>query len=295
MTTPIADAAMLAAGAGLRATISPKDLELGPAWLDLRGVRHGVALGRASSVVVALGTCLSLQSDSQLFVTAEPEEVMPIAQCASLPFVGLGLPNTLIAVIRGEDVSSRLEELMAAGVDIRDNQPPHKSLLVESRTLVSAIVSAPPSVLRDAIEAGARVVISRSAERGTIEDAVAGMPDAEAPLKLTLRFHNRHEVTAAFDDSRPIEELKSLIDERLPKGVFCEMRDAQGVKLLDLSASKSKAFALACKRCDLLLDGLPTRLESISRRVYDEWTVDVPAEHFEFGFDLRPASEWLEG
>ncbi len=295
MTQPIADAAMLAAGAGRRTAISPKELELGPAWLDLRGVRPGAALGRASSVVVALGTCLSLQSDSQLFITAEAEQVTPVAQCASLPFVGLGSPNTLIAVLRGEDVSARLEELMAAGVEIRDNEPPHKSLLVETRTLVSAVVPAPPSVLREAVEAGAKVLVSHSSDRRTIEAAVTGAPDSEGPSKLTLRFHNRCEVTAAFQDRRPIDELKSLIDQYLPKGVLCEMRDAQGVKLLDLSAAEPKAFALACNRCDLLLDGLPTRLASMSRRVYDEWTVDVPPEHFEFGYDLRSAAEWLDG
>jgi hypothetical protein len=294
MTMPLADAALLAAGAGYRAAISPKKLELGPAWLDLRGAESLVAFNRLGLVSSSLSACLSLQSDSQLFVTVEPEIADVLSLVIAEAFIAHSR-STCIALIRGEDVSSRLEELMAAGVDIRDNHPPHKSLLVETRTLVSAVVSAPPSVLRDAAEAGAKVVVSRSADRGTTEAAVAGTLEEQGQRKLTLRFHNRYEVTAAFNDPRPIDELKSRIDEHLPKGVLCEMRDAHGVKLLDLTAIKSKAFKLACNRCDLLLEGLPTQLDRISRRICDEWTVDVPAEHFEFGYDLRSALEWLGG
>jgi hypothetical protein len=294
MTKPIADAALLAAGAFPDGAISPKDLELGPAWLDLRGVELRVAVNRVRLVGSQLSACLSLQSDSQLFVTVEPESAEAFALEIPMSFIA-SEPSTPIAVIRGEDVSARLEELMAAGVDIRDSQPPHKSLLVESRTLVSAVVSAPPSVLRDAVEAGAKVVVSRSTDRRTIEDALAGTPDAEGPRKLTLRFHNRYEVTAAVDDPRPIDELKSLIDDHLPKEVLSELRDDRGAKLLSLSATDTKAFKVASLLCDLLLEGLPASLDRMSRCVYDEWIVSVPAEHFEFGYDLRPASEWLEG
>jgi hypothetical protein len=294
MTTPIADAALLAAGADPPGAISPRELELGPAWLDLRGDQLLVASNRARLVGSSLAACLSLQSDSQLFVTAKPERPESIAKRIASSF-SASVSGALIAVLRGEDVSSRLEELMAAGVELRDKQPPYKSLLVETRALVSAVVAAPPSVLREAIEAGAKVVVSSTADRGTIEAAIGGATEAGGPRQVTLQFHNRYEVTAALHDPRQIDDLKSLIGEHLPKGVSCELRDSQGVKLLDLSASEPKAFTLACNRCDLLLDGLPTRLTSMSRRVYDEWTIDVPAEYFEFGYDLRTAEEWLSG
>lgn len=285
MTTPLADAAMLAAGADPYGAISPKELELGRAWLDLRGVVHTVALARASWVAQALGPCLGLQEGALLFVTADPYSISAVVISIAAQLKSDGAADLLIAVLKGEEVLHRLEDFFPASPELR----------AERREPVRATAVAPAGALRAAIETGARVVICQSAGAEAIKSAVGTDKVADKSGEVRLRFVSRCEATVYFEDNRPIELLEELLTSKLPEGSAAKLSEAAEGKLLHLVAQDRSTFRIACRRSNLLLDGLPTRINDLSRHVYEEWTIEVPADQLMFGYDLLPASEWAKG
>lgn len=285
MTPPLADAALLAAGANPYGAISPKELELGPAWLDLHGAVNTVALSRARWVTQALGPCLGLQEGALLFVTADPYSIGAVVISIAAQLKSDGAADLLIGVLKGEDVLHRLEDFFPASPELR----------AERREPVRATAVAPPAALRGAIEAGAKIVIGQSVGAGAIEAAVGTGPTANELGEVRLQFVRGYEAIVYFEDNRPIEFLGELLASKLPEGSAANLSEAAEGKILHLVAQDRSAFRIACRRSNLLLDGLPTRIGDLSRHVYEEWTIEAPADQLMFGYDLLPAGEWAKG
>ena len=294
--TKLTDAARLAASLPLGVAASPRDVELGPAWLDLRGQPADVALARCDGVGVALRACLSLQEAAVLFVTTGRLSPEAVASRLAVAALADGSSVVRIATLRGEDVSDRLEEFLVAGADLSDPDDPKRTVVTESRPLLSAIAVTPPSELSSAVESGASIVVSRSADRQTIEQVVnpRRIDQDDDLVAVELQFAAGWEVTAAASGPLPSDEPAQRITSILPAGVRSSISPCSDGAWIHLSAARRDEIDDACRRCELLLDGLGSRLIDQVRPTSDGWTARVPAHLLEFGHDLRPASEWID-
>lgn len=291
----IQDAARLAAKVPRHTAISPRDGEIGPVWLDLRNESTVAGLGRIRWVTDALAACLAFQESARLFVTAGATPSDAVAICAASSSISADQGSTGVAVIRGESLLSRIEEFFVAGCELRSELPPHRSLREVNNAPKNALTPAPSSVLSAAIEAGAKVIVSRSAEPDTIAAALGTNPSAEPTGRVSIQMPTGYEAQAVLPRLSPTEEPYESLLTALPASVSCVMTSAGDLSVLHLRSNDHATIKEGCRLGHLLLDGFALRMADSIRQTTEDWPTSVPPEMLEFGYDLRPATDWLAG
>ena len=295
MTMPIADAAMLAAGAPDGGVLDPTDESVEAAYLDLREDRPSVALSKLKLVGAAFGPSLYVQERLRLIIACG--ETAPATAAAAL----LGSPSEsglLIATVRGEDLLGRLEELMQAGCDL--GKPPLRD---ESRSPIAAWAPAGASVVTEALAAGARVVVSRFV---TPEDAALattseslGEPSTAPPTRtVSLRFVKGYTVNVWMPCKwSQAFELRDFAQSLVPtQDGGIEVTDRNAL-MFSTSSRKLESLQEIARRLELATPtgSLDEPIFSRIRAIVEERHTAIPSELLEFGYDLRSASEWLGG
>lgn len=291
----IQDAARLAAKVPRHTALSPRDGEIGPVWLDLRNERHAVALGRAGSVADALGACLTLQESACLFVTCGQLSIDAVAKRLAASLVMEEQRSLGVAAIRGEDVLGRIEEFFVAGCDLRNELPPHRLLRDSTEPPLVAIASVPAAALNAAIESGAKIIVSRTAEPETIRAALGPDPPGQPSGRVAIKVPTGCEAHAVLPGGPPAESVSDELTALLPSEVSWALTEANGLHLLRLRSPSRDALLEACRWCHLLLPGITTRLADSIIATTEGWPTSVLSEMLEFGYDLRPANDWLVG
>lgn len=301
MTTPLADAAMLAAGAPEGGVLDPTDESVEAAYLDLREDSQDVALYKIRQVGVALGPRLYLQERLRLVIACGELPVhLPAAALADkfpVPPEGGG---PMIAVVHGEDLYTRLEELMVSGCEFRSASS-GLPLREDERWPHTAWAPAGPAVVAKALVAGARVVIARFVTPESVSAALAaadnGLPVVEQPTgDVLLKFSNGVELKVVL----PLEMNADWFENRVPEDVRarCSLEQTTDARLLTIvSAQDDWSLFDIARRITLAAPAGTLRHPLYDQAVwkFEESRFAVPAELLEFGYDLRPASEWLGG
>ncbi len=300
MTTPLADAALLAAGASAGGVLDPTDESVDAAYLDLREDSQDVALYKIRQVGVAFGPRLYLQERLRLVIACgELPPHLPAAALAEKFSVHPEGGGPMIATVHGENLWDRLEELMVAGCEFRNASsglPLH-----EDEWPHTAWAPAGPAVVAKAFVAGARVVIARfvtpDAVSAALSAAEMGLPVAEQPTgDVLLKFSTGVELRVVL----PLEVNADWFENRLPEDVRarCTLEQTTDARLLTIvSAEDDWSLFEIARRITLAAPAGTLRHPLYDQVVwkFEESRFAIPAELLEFGYDLRPAAEWLEG
>ena len=299
MTAPLADAALLAAGAPEGGVLDPTDESVEAAYLDLREDSQDVALYKTRLVGVALGPRLYLQERLRLVIACGelPLHLPAAALAEKFPAPPEG-GGPMIATVHGEDLFNRLEELMVAGCEFRSESSGLP--LREDEWPHTAWAPAGPAVVAKALVAGARVVIARFVTPETVSAALAaadeGLPVAEQPTgDVLLKFSNGVELKVVL----PLEMNADWFENRLPEGIRarCTLEQTNDARLLTIVSAKDDWSLFEIARHITLAAPAGTLRHPLYEQVvwkFEESRFAVPAKLLEFGYDLRPASEWLE-
>lgn len=298
MTTRLADAALLAAQAPPGGVLDPKDESAPAAYLDLRDDRSGVALSKLAAVGAAFGPSLYVQERLRLVVASGelPPQAAAAALARELPDPPSGA-GPMIAVVRGEDLLGRLEELMLAGCALGD--PPLRD---EPRSPRAAWAPAGAQAIAAALAAGARVVVSRFATPEDAAQAIAadesGEPIDEPPnCPVRLEFAEGYRLLATFPNEVEIARLQASLSPEVIAACECSFeRNHEGVRL-NITSQEVERVREAARRMELAAPVGTVRrplVESIETLI-EQRVCTAPSRLVEFGHDLRPAGEWVDG
>lgn len=290
----IHDAALLAAAVGPGEALSPREHDPGVCWLDLRGCRPATALPKVGSVVDALHACLELQQEAALFVTVDAGSPDAFAAQASSSLRANEAANRPVAVLRGEDVLSRLEEFFVAGHPLPNLSDPSRGVRDLPGAPIAALAEPPPAVLREAIDQGAGVIVTRTATHALIERALTGPAEYDDEAPIAFRFPAGETLKAVVDDPRPTESLRGLLADHLPASVTWTIDAVNESRVLTIESDSADAMKRAQRVATLLLRHPRTPLRDAVVTRYDEVRSTVPRDAIEFGWDFRSPSEWLE-
>lgn len=287
MTKPIADAAMLAAWAPGDGVLDPKDETDDRVYLDLRTDRPAVARSRLASVARAFGPRLQIQEGLRLVIATGdlvPAEAAAIFSRTAFADQGVG---PAMAVLRGEDVLDQLETLVAASQGGINGEA--RWVLKETRPIASAFAAASPISVREAFAAGANVVFSRLAPAEVLKEEV--VTESEN-VWVTLTLVENYELVATLREPRTLDYFPNDLRR------WVTLREGQHNDAGCLIATSSRYDHLVwmAQRVELALGAgafdLPL-VEQIQPRTTKAWFA-ASATSLEVGYDLRPASEWVD-
>lgn len=285
-TPPIADAARLAAQAPAGGVLEPRDDSIERAYLDLRNDPPAVARGKLATVAAAFAPRLHLQAGLKLLIAAgelNPEEAARVLAEKLHATGGEGSPA--IAVVRGEDVLGRLEELIQADCVY---QPSGRSLVEERRPVASAWAPPPSSVLEEAFEQNARVVIGRCGE--------FDKPPADSEtLEVQARLVEGYRLSFHLPSADVGAEALALVEGRLNDMVEAKLQESTHVARIVAASSQRGPLVEAAGRLELAMPAgtLARPLASLIVRLDVHERTLAPASLFDFAIDQRPANEWL--
>lgn len=272
--SPRQDAARLAALAPEAHALRPAAAPSGPLSLDLRGLPPGLAMSRVERVGAWLGPSLTLADAARLEVTTGviPPAAVAAALASSCEAIRHG--GLRIAVVRGEDVLPRLEELGLAGVE--------SSHL--GRLPVAAYATAPRSVLLEAHESGAAAIVGRS--------LTADRSDSATTVTVLFEAGFKAGVAVRFDG--PAAELIGRLESLPLDGCRLVAAEAVGMVACRVEADRHTDLVRACRRLDLVTPDAAGPIENLIVGRFEERRVTAPAGLLEFGVEVRPAAEWLD-
>lgn len=281
----IADAARLAAQAPAGGVLEPTDDTIERACLDLRDDRPEVARSKLAAVAAAFAPRLHLQAGLKLLIATgelSPDEAARRVATALLA-VGEGTASR-IAVVRGEDVLGRLEELIQSDCVYRQSS---LSLVQERRPVAVAWVAPPQELIERAFDQGAGVVISHG---GEFASRASDRANSEVHVRLVegyrLSFHlpSRDLAAAALE----------AIPESLSDRVEIALQESTAAARLVATSRSLQPLAEAATRLELAVPAgsIARPLARLIARVEAHDTVEAPASLFEFATDIRPADEW---
>ncbi|MEO0531640.1 MAG: hypothetical protein AAF266_13855 [Planctomycetota bacterium] len=290
------DAAQLAAKAPPSGVLPPTKESTEAAFLDLRADRVAVASSKARAVAAAFGPSLYLQASLRLVIASG--ELSPSTVAGWFAAASPQSDGGQIAVVRGEDVIDRLEEITLAGCDLGDMNPPP----------VAAWAPVTASVLSEAVSTGATVVISRFASPERISDAINAESVGELATQPTsIRLNLAYVDSYACVLEAATREILASALEAVPEVVSaqCESRlhliESKDSSLLsarlEVASNDFGALREFVQRVELALPAGTLRVpaaESISARYRQRTTDGVPFELLEYGVDVRPTKEWQE-
>lgn len=287
MTKPIADAAMLAAWALAEGVLDPKDETDDRVYLDLRTDRPTVARSRLASVARSFGPRLQIQEGLRLVIATGdlvPAEAAAIFSRTAFADQGVG---PAMAVLRGEDVLDQLETLVAASQGGVDGEA--RWVLKETRPIASAFAAASPISVREAFAAGANVVFSRLAPAEVLKEEV--VTESEN-VWVTLTLVENYELVATLREPRTLDYFPN----DLRRWVTIRPGQQNDASCLFAMSNRYDHLVWMARRVELALGAgafdLPL-VEQIQPRTTKAWFA-ASATSLEVGYDLRPASEWLD-
>ena len=287
MTTPIADAALLAAWAPGDGVLDPRDERDDRVYLDLRTDRPAVARSRLASVARAFGPRLQIQEGLRLLIATgdlAPSEAAAIFSRTAFAEHGGGPP---MAVLRGEDVLDQLEVLVAASSGPDGDA---RWVLQETRSIATAFAAASPNSIRESFSAGANVVFSRLAPAEALKDEVVTESDK---VWVTLALIESYELVASLREHRTLDYFPS----DLRPFVAIQKRQPNDVDCVVATSKKYDHLAWIARRVELALGSgtFDSSLVDLIHPIVTNAWFAAPMTSFEAGYDLRPASEWLDG
>lgn len=290
MPPTLIDAARLAALAPPGGILPPMDESTELAYLDLRDDLHAVAASKAQAVAAAFGPSLYLRATLRLVIATG--ELSPTKVARS--FAGVAAPDPQasagrIAVVRGEDVLDRLEELMLAGCDLGvTDKPP-----------VAAWAPTPARILREAVATGASVVVSRFAMPDEVSTAVEAESGGEpiglpASRPVGLVFPNGFGLRVDVDPNSGLSEAISDLPDTIRELGDIELAEHAQFTRLDVRAADLSRLLELAQRLELAAPSGMFHKPLIEAIVpsHQKSTASVPTELLEFGVDVRPAGDW---
>ncbi|QDT67538.1 hypothetical protein MalM25_04380 [Planctomycetes bacterium MalM25] len=282
----IEDAARLAAQAPPGGVLEPTDDSVERAYLDLRDDRPDVARSKLATVAAVFAPRLHLQAGLKLLIASgelSPDEAA--SHFAPALLAAGDRAASKIAVVRGEDVLGRLEELIQSGCVYRQSG---RSLVEERRPVVSAWAAAPSEALEEAFERGASVVVSHCAE-------YASNPLERESIDVQVRLVEGYRLSFHLPSpevgAAALERLSGSLSDR----VTVALQESTHVARIVASAAQRDPLTEAAARLELALPTgsiarpfrqLITRSDALDR-------VEAPASLFDYTTDLRPADEWV--
>lgn len=289
----ITDAAQLAAQAPAGGVLSPRDAEIGVAWLDLRGSGISVSISRIATVTRTLGPCLSLLDSANLVISSSEVPLRSVAKVAAYTLRSVGLGDLSIATIRGESLVRRLEEFLVAGCEFRDSDSPGETLRDRLGEASEAFAIPPSSMLTDAFGAGASIVVAGGADRTTLAELADPPSSTREVGEVELWLHTGYRLTTVLiEDHRKVKEL--LVSVPAVKECHVETVALGDRTAITLTAKTKDPIKDACCRLDLVVEGLAQPLEESIRSIYEKRRTCVPADLLEFDYDLRQANAWMD-
>lgn len=229
----IASAAGLVLSGEDGSPLAVQDDRVHAAFLDLRGEAVSVARAKLSAVAAALGPRLILQSDLRLLIAAGDLSVQEAARLVANSLTKIDAGDAPLVAIKGENLIGRLEELMQAGCELRQEVDSGEGgrLADETRSPISARTACGHDSILAALRTGARVLLSAHAGPGALLSAAAcealgeekeNWFDIDSALQEIARSPREILDLAEFvkeeaDRSTPPREMRS-IDIELPSG-----------------------------------------------------------------------------
>ncbi|TWT99228.1 hypothetical protein Pla108_01630 [Botrimarina colliarenosi] len=290
MSSPVADAATLAAAAPPGGVLDPTDDLISSAYLDLRTDRPAVARSKLATVARAFGPRLRIQGGLRLLIATgdlAPAEAASRFARAAFPEDAAGGP--MIAAIRGENVLDQLEAFIAAGCQLEEGAG-KKSLTEENRPIVAALAPATWAAIQSAFAAGATVVVSRFAPPETLQ---SDRPEASDVVAVTLSLVEQYELSASLRERRKVDGLPISLRKSVT------VREGRGADAGYLMASATQYDHLVeiAERVELATGpgAFEVPLKSLIQPKITKGQVVAPAALFEFGHDAQPAIDWVKG
>lgn len=300
-----ADAALLhillgMVGGGVMAPRGPLTPELGDQTLDLSADRPAVALSKLRTLGRALGPTLYVQPDARLhFITGVVSPLHAAREFARAQAPGWN-NDVRIGVARGEEVLDRLEEFLAAGLDLTGE----RSLRDASCNPIAAWAPTGVALVEAAFEEGASVVMTRLPTQQS---------DDNKTTQVELRFAKEYSVVMAcspaisswlraFRESPPPIDIAEASPEKFLASTLelrgrVEIVERDGQARLRLVGRSEKNVRAAASRIELFAKPgqLDTPLESRVEPTIARCVLRVPTKLLDFSVDTRPASEWSAG
>lgn len=287
LTIKLIDAAQLAATAPPGGVLPPADETAELTYLDLRADCPSVAASKARAVATAFGPSLYLRASLRLVVACG--ELRPSTVAGWFAPSNQPANEGQIAVVHGEDLIERLEELMLAGCELGAMEPPP----------VAAWAPASVPCLHDAVATGASVIVSRFAAPAHVAEAVDVEASARTPVipettPIDLVYVDHYECVVEGPSLAGLEAALGRIPEALK--ATCTTTMAEHGESIRLSATAKSYTELSefAKRLELLSPaGMLQRptVESITPRYRREET-EIPTRLVEHAVEARSANEW---
>lgn len=145
---------------------NPLDEKANCLLLDLRGTESEHAESALRTITTTLSPQLYLQADKTWIVSTGPISPSDAAKIIAEQFVTLGYKNVRLAVVQGEALTDRLEELAQARADLTDDTG--TSLLDYKESPLSVLTNAPAAPIAEAMSDGAQIVLTQRALPGTM-------------------------------------------------------------------------------------------------------------------------------
>lgn len=146
--------------------LGPRDDAVDVALLDLAGATPELVQRVLRTVALQLGPKIFVQGALRLIITSGELSPRAAAQHLAQTLDQDSLSALPIAVVHGEDLTDRIEELTHAGHELRDLETGVR-LVDEPAPPTTCWTPAPAQPIVDAIQAGARIVVCQRADYGT--------------------------------------------------------------------------------------------------------------------------------
>ena len=268
-------------------------------WLDLVECRKAVAISSLQTVVRLIAPQLFLHDQTKLVVATGELDLDQAALIAAEAIEHSARTGIQLAVVRGEDITPRLEELAIRGADLRDEQS-GLGLIDESKAPHLVLAPANAATLKDALQESS-IVISRAATRDAVEQAIGKSDDGDGSIQSVRAWMPSGfglQANFVMREGRKPEEATAAI-KRMSLSSHIELRTSahDDSLMLHMACDELASLVEAARRAELAISALGVRLPMpLKSWIEPRYTLRqsrIPAELLEYRFDRRSASDWL--